>query len=160
MSVGNEMPYFFKGGILMKNHMIHIRQFELSDQEKVIALWRKVGIIRVTNDPENDIEKKLEHSPELFLVAEVDGSIAGSVMIGYEGHRGWIYYLGVLPELQRTKIGTALMIKAEEILREHQCPKINLLVKKSNKQVIDFYKKIGFLEDEVICMGKRLVYTN
>jgi ribosomal protein S18 acetylase RimI-like enzyme len=144
----------------MKKNNMRIRQFEPKDQEKVIALWRKVGIIRVTNDPENDIEKKLAHSPELFLVAEVDGDIAGSVMIGYEGHRGWIYYLGVSPELQRTKIGTALMQRAEELLRERRCPKINLMIRKSNLQVIEFYKQIGFLEDEVICMGKRLIYDN
>jgi ribosomal protein S18 acetylase RimI-like enzyme len=144
----------------MKKNNLHIRQFELKDQEKVIDLWRKVGILRVTNDPENDIERKLEHSPELFLVAEVNEVIAGSVMVGYEGHRGWIYYLGVVPELQRTRIGIALMQRAEEMLRARRCPKINLMIRKSNKQVMEFYKKIGYIEDEVICMGKRLVYSN
>ena len=144
----------------MKKNTLRIRQFKLKDRKKVIDLWRKVGIIRITNDPENDIERKLKHSPDFFLVAEVDGIIAGSVMIGYEGHRGWIYYLGVLPEYQRSKIGTELMRKAEEILRRHNCPKINLMVRRSNHGVIDFYKKIGFVEDEVICIGKRLVYGN
>jgi ribosomal protein S18 acetylase RimI-like enzyme len=144
----------------MEKNTVHIRQFQLKDQETVIDLWRKVGIIRVTNDPEVDIEKKLEHSPELFLVAEIDGKIVGSVMIGYEGHRGWINYLGVSPELQRTRIGSALMRKAEQILHDLRCPKINLMIRKSNKHVIDFYKKNGYLEDEVICMGKRLIYNN
>jgi ribosomal protein S18 acetylase RimI-like enzyme len=142
----------------MKKNTIIIRKFEWKDQEKVIELWRRVGVIRITNDPENDIERKLKHSPELFLVAEVDGGIAGSVMIGYEGHRGWIYYLGVTPERQRSKIGTELMKEAEKILRDLKCPKINLMVRRSNIGVIDFYKKIGFIEDEVICIGKRLTY--
>ena len=142
----------------MKKNTLRIRKFELKDQKEVIEIWRKVGVIRITNDPENDIERKLKHSPDFFLVAEVDGAIAGSIMIGYEGHRGWIYYLGVSPELQRSKIGTELMKKAEEILREHKCPKINLMVRRSNQSVIDFYKKIGFVEDEVICIGKRLTY--
>jgi ribosomal protein S18 acetylase RimI-like enzyme len=144
----------------MKKNTIVIRKFHLKDQEQVIALWRQVGVIRITNDPENDIERKLNHSPELFLVAEIDGSIAGSVMIGYEGHRGWIYYLGVTPERQRSRIGSELMKKAEESLRELKCPKINLMVRRSNKGVIDFYKKLGFEEDEVICLGKRLKYDS
>jgi ribosomal protein S18 acetylase RimI-like enzyme len=136
---------------------MRIRQFQVKDQEKVIALWREVGIIRITNDPENDIERKLKHSPELFLVAEIDGLIVGTIMIGWEGHRGWINYLGVSPGRQGTTIGTRLMKKAEEILRDRGCPKINLMVRKSNQKVIEFYKKLGFLEDEVICIGKRLV---
>ena len=144
----------------MKKNKVLIRRYEPEDQERVIDLWQKVGILRITNDPENDIERKLNHSPDLFLVAEVDGVIAGSVMIGYEGHRGWIYYLGVAPEFQRAKIGTSLMQKAEALLRERKCPKINLMIRKSNKQVIEFYKKIGYLEDEVICVGKRLVYDS
>ncbi len=144
----------------MKKKALIIRKFELKDQDEVIALWRRVGVIRITNDPENDIVRKLEHSPDLFIVAEIDGAIAGSIMIGYEGHRGWIYYLGVTPERQRTRIGSALMEKAEELLRELKCPKINLMVRRSNKGVLDFYKKIGFVEDEVICVGKRLKYDN
>jgi ribosomal protein S18 acetylase RimI-like enzyme len=140
----------------MKKNTLHIRQFQLTDEEKVIALWRRVGIIRITNDPENDIFIKLGHSPELFWVAEVDGEVVGSVMIGYEGHRGWIYYLGVSPERQRTKIGTALMKKAEEILRIEKCPKINLMVRKTNIGVVDFYKKLGYAQEEVVCLGKRL----
>jgi ribosomal protein S18 acetylase RimI-like enzyme len=152
------MPLTFARNAAMKKNNITIRKFACSDQEKVIELWRRVGVIRITNDPENDIERKLEHSPDLFLVAEVDGKIAGSVMIGYEGHRGWIYYLGVTPERQRSKIGTELMKKAEEKLRELKCPKINLMVRRSNLGVIEFYKKLGFVEDEVICIGKRLTY--
>jgi ribosomal protein S18 acetylase RimI-like enzyme len=154
------MPFFFRKKIAMKKNALIIRKFHLNDQEEVIALWRQVGVIRITNDPENDIERKLKHSPELFLVAEIDGSIAGSIMIGYEGHRGWIYYLGVTPERQRSRIGSELMKKAEESLRDLKCPKINLMVRRSNKGVIDFYKKLGFEEDEVICLGKRLKYDS
>ncbi len=137
-----------------------IRQYRHEDQEMVVQLWKKVGVIRITNDPENDIERKIKHSPDLFLVAEIDGTIAGTVMIGWEGHRGWINYLGVSPEYQGRSIGTNLMKKAEEILRGRGCPKINLMIRKSNQKVIEFYKKLGFLEDEVICIGKRLAQNN
>jgi ribosomal protein S18 acetylase RimI-like enzyme len=133
-----------------------IRHFQLKDQEQVVTLWRKVNMVRVTNDPEVDIERKLKHSPELFWVAEMDGIVVGTIMIGYEGHRGWINYLSVLPKLQGQKIGTRLMEKAEEILRAKGCPKINLMIRKSNQKVFEFYKKLGFVEDETICVGKRL----
>jgi ribosomal protein S18 acetylase RimI-like enzyme len=136
---------------------MRIRQYTLNDEKQVVGLWRKVDIVRITNDPEVDIARKLKHSPELFLVAEKDGLIVGTIMIGWEGHRGWINYLGVLPEYQCTKIGTSLMKKAEEILFEKGCPKINLMIRKTNLKVRDFYKKLGFIEDEVICLGKRIV---
>lgn len=81
-------------------------------------------------------------------------------MVGYEGHRGWINYLGVLPEYQGQGLGRALMARAETLLAQHGCPKINLQVRASNTKVIQFYEKIGFRMDEVVSMGKRLEIDN
>ena len=79
-----------------------IRPFRVADEPAVIALWRECGLTRPQNDPRKDIARKLKVNPELFLVAEQSGQVVGTVMAGYEGHRGWINYLGVAPALQRT----------------------------------------------------------
>jgi ribosomal protein S18 acetylase RimI-like enzyme len=77
-------------------------------------------------------------------------------MGGYEGHRGWINYLAVDPDRQSVGLGATLMEYAESKLRELGCVKINLQVRSSNEKVLGFYRAIGYLEDDVISMGKRL----
>ncbi|MBN2295341.1 MAG: GNAT family N-acetyltransferase [Pirellulales bacterium] len=82
--------------------------------------------------------------------------VATSCMVGYEGHRGWVHYLAVSPKLQNQGYGRAIMKKAEEILADAGCPKINLQVRTSNQKVIGFYQSMGFRTDDVFSMGKRL----
>jgi ribosomal protein S18 acetylase RimI-like enzyme len=94
--------------------------------------------------------------PDLFLVGTIDGKVVATVMVGYEGHRGWINYLGVCPDHQRQGLGREMMQAAEQRLRDCGAPKINLQVRTGNQQVIDFYKSIGFQLDDVVSMGKRL----
>jgi ribosomal protein S18 acetylase RimI-like enzyme len=93
----------------------------------------------------------------LFLVAEIDKKIIGSIMIGYNGHRGWINYLGVHPDFRRQKNGTKLVDEALRLLSLRGCFKVNLNVLKSNSEGVLFYEALGFREDDVICMGKKLV---
>lgn len=123
----------------------------------MIALWRACGLVVPHNDPERDIARKRADSPELFLVAEAEEKIVGSCMAGYEGHRGWINYLAVHPCCQRRGLATQLMAAAEAALRALGCPKINLQVRRSNLAVRGFYESLGFAEDDVISLGKRLV---
>jgi len=137
-----------------------IKPFRLSDQHAVIDVWRACGLTHPHNDPHKDVARKLKVNPEMLLVCETDGKIVGTVMVGYEGHRGWINYLGVLPEYQGQGLGRALMARAETLLAQHGCPKINLQVRASNTKVIQFYEKIGFRMDEVVSMGKRLEIDN
>jgi len=139
----------------MKN--LTIRPFAIADSEEVIAIWQACGLTVPWNDPHKDIARKMEVNPELFLVAEVDGRIAGTVMGGYEGHRGWINYLAVAPDFQRQRIGVALMQEVEAKLQALGCPKINLQVRKNNRAVIQFYGQIGYHIDDVISLGKRLI---
>lgn len=136
--------------------VIHIRAFAPADEVAVIALWNACGLTRPQNDPAKDIARKLRVGAELFLVAEQGGKIVGSVMAGYEGHRGWINYLGVAPELQRGGLGRELMAEAECRLRAAGCPKINLQVRPDNREAIAFYDRIGFVVEGAISMGKRL----
>jgi ribosomal protein S18 acetylase RimI-like enzyme len=133
-----------------------IRQFQIEDESAVIELWRRCDLLRPQNGPHKDILRKLMVQPELFLIAEMDGRVAGSAMCAYGGHRGFINYFGVDPEYQRRGIATALMREAEKMMRAMGCPKINLQVRASNKSVIDFYRSVGFELDDVVSMGKRL----
>ncbi len=134
-----------------------VRCFQASDEEAVVMLWERCNLTSASNDPHKDIARKLNAQPELFLVALNGEQIVGSVMAGYEGHRGWINYLAVAPQFQAKGIGRRLMHEAESRLLALGCPKINLQVRSSNKNVIEFYRHIDFLQDDVVSFGKRLI---
>lgn len=143
-----------------------IRSYQPRDQAAVIALWQRCELTRPWNDPAKDIARKLTVQPELFGVVDGvgdpdgtdpgQGRIVGSVMAGFEGHRGWINYLAVDPALRKQGLGRALMDWAERGLRAAGCPKINLQIRTANAPVIAFYRPIGFAQDEVVSFGKRL----
>jgi ribosomal protein S18 acetylase RimI-like enzyme len=136
---------------------MHIRAFQANDEAAVVALWRACDLTRPWNDPHRDIARKLRAQPELFLVGQWQGQIIASAMFGYEGHRGWLNYLAVLPEHQRKGHAKALMAHGEALLLAVGCPKINLQVRASNAQVLAFYQSLGYRDDEVVSMGKRLI---
>ena len=133
-----------------------IRPFQISDEAAVIELWGACELIRPANDPARDIRRKLQVNPEWFLVGLLNGRIIAAVMAGYEGHRGWINYLAVHPEHRTRGYGRQIMAEAEKLLRAAGCPKINLQVRNGNRAVLEFYRRIGYVTDEVISLGKRL----
>jgi len=133
-----------------------VRAFKEADESRVIELWTLSGLVRPWNDPHKDIARKLKVQRELFLVAELQGVIVGTVMAGYDGHRGWVSYLAVDIGQRRRGIGTALMRDAERRLRLFGCPKINLQIRRENTDVQAFYAALGFVEDASVSMGKRL----
>ena len=133
-----------------------IRSFQISDEPDVIDLWHRCNLVVPQNDPKKDIEMKLRMQPELFFVGVIYNRIVSTIMSGYDGHRGWIYYLAVDPDFQQNGIGRRMVEKAEMKLRKLGCQKINLQIRNSNKSVIAFYKHIGFLDEDVIGLGKRL----
>ena len=135
---------------------IKIRVFQDSDRADVIDLWHRCNLVVPQNDPRQDIDKKLEVQSDLFFVGTISKQIVATAMAGYDGHRGWIYYLAVDPDYQRKQIGRRMMEKAEAVLKERGCPKINLQVRTSNRGVIAFYERLGFSNDNVIGLGKRL----
>ncbi|WP_299462573.1 GNAT family acetyltransferase [uncultured Gimesia sp.] len=137
-----------------------IREFKLQDQEAVINLWEECNLVVAWNDPLKDIQRKIKVDPDLFLVGELSGSIVATVMGGYEGHRGWINYLAVSPSYQRKGFGRKIMELVELRIKEKGCPKINLQVRESNKEVIAFYEAIGYGNDHVIGLGKRLEHDD
>jgi ribosomal protein S18 acetylase RimI-like enzyme len=137
-----------------------IRPFRESDTNALTELWRACNLVVPQNDPAKDILRKMQVNPDWLLVGELDGELIGSCMVGYEGHRGWINYLAVHPNHQRKGLAQQLMERAEKILREVGCPKINLQVRSSNAAVIAFYESLGFSEDHVVSLGKRLQEDN
>ena len=139
---------------------IHIRPFEPKDEEPVVALWNRCALVRPLNDPREDIRRKAEVRPDLFLVGSVDGQIVATVMAGYDGHRGWLNYLAVDPRHQRKGLGRDIVLAAERLLRDSGCPKINLQVRTSNQGALEFYRRIGYTPDDVVSMGKRLMHDN
>ena len=134
-----------------------IRPYRKADERAVVALWRDSGLTVPWNDPAKDIARKLHVQRDLFLVGTLDGRVVATVMAGYEGHRGWINYLAVAPDCRRQGFGLRMMDAAEGRLAAMGCPKINLQIRRSNTQAVDFYRSIGFVEDATISMGKRLV---
>jgi ribosomal protein S18 acetylase RimI-like enzyme len=137
--------------------MMNIRPFQESDADGVTALWREVFPDDPPhNAPAASIRRKLAVQRELFFVAEIDARIVGTVMAGYDGHRGWLYAVAVSPRLRRRGIGGALVRHAEAALGALGCPKINLQVRASNAGVVAFYETLGYRVEERISLGKRL----
>ena len=134
-----------------------IRPFQPSDETSIIALWQVCGLTRPWNDPHADIARKLTEQPELFLVGTVGDELVATAMVGFDGHRGWVYYLAVSPQHRRHSYGRSLIREAERLLIERGCPKINLLVRSSNAEVLEFYRKLGYAQDDVVSLGRRLI---
>jgi len=136
---------------------MEIRVYRQDDFDEVLTLWERCDLLRPWNDPEMDIERKQNHSPELFLVAEVGGEVVGSVMGGYDGHRGSAYYLGVHPDYRGRGIANALINRLEKKLIARGCPKINLMVRAENDAVVSMYEKLDYEIQDALTLGKRLI---
>jgi ribosomal protein S18 acetylase RimI-like enzyme len=135
-----------------------IQQFEAhAHRTQVAELWQRVfGYQSAHNAPHFVIDKKLVVGDGLFFVAQAEGKVVGSIMAGYDGHRGWIYSLAVLPEYRRRGLGSRLMRYAEERLKLLGCPKINLQILEENKAVEAFYRKLGYQAEPRTSMGKKI----
>lgn len=138
-----------------------IREVEERDVEAVVALWRSVfpeyaDPAHPHRDARVNVERKLAFGDRLFWLAERDGALVGTAMAGYDGHRGWIYSLGVHPDARRAGVGRALVARAERVLAALGCPKVNLQVFTSNEDAARFWRSVGYRRDEVVGFGKRL----
>ncbi|WAK01542.1 GNAT family acetyltransferase [Methylobacter sp. YRD-M1] len=139
---------------------MQMRPFEAKDQYSVVKLWQECNLIVPWNDPYKDIQRKLKVDPDLFIVGETAGEVIATVMGGYEGHRGWINYLAVSPAHQRKGYGRQLMEFVEVLIKQKGSPKINIQVRQANTDVIKFYEAIGYKNDNVVSLGKRLESDN
>jgi len=138
---------------------MHIREFDFDrDYEAVRALWLSSGpgIQLSPSDEPEEIRRKLERDPELFLVAEEQGQLVGTVLGGYDGRRGMVYHLAVAPSMRGRGIARALMQTLEDRLRALGCYKYYLLVTMDNQAAIDFYERLGCERMDLYVMGKVL----
>lgn len=137
-----------------------VRSFHLEDEDSVIALWERCGLNRPWNDPRQDIARKLTVQPDLFLVVQSNAAIVATAMAGFDGHRGWINYLGVDPAHRRLGVARRLMAELESRLTALGCPKVNLQVRAGNAAAVAFYAALGYAQDDVVCFGRRLISDN
>jgi ribosomal protein S18 acetylase RimI-like enzyme len=140
-----------------RGELLRIRPFVEADTERVVDLWSRCELLRPWNDPRKDIVRKLAVQRELFMVGELDGALVAAMMVGYEGHRGWVNYLAVEPEIQGRGLGRQMMAEAERRLAALGCPKVQLQVRQGNDAALAFYRALGYTEDAVVNLGKRLV---
>ena len=136
---------------------IHVRCYRDDDEEAVVAIWSRVFPDPAPwNAPRFAIAKKTATQRELFFVAVDEGAVVGTAMGGFDGHRGWLYKVAVLPDWQRRSIGTALVRRVEAELYALGCSKLNLQVVAPNAGVVAFYERLGYAVEERVSMGKRL----
>ena len=123
---------------------LSIRSFEESDRRAVVALWQAWGLTVAWKDPDQDITLFVASPGAEILIAEHGGQISGTVCVGHDGHRGWVYYLGVDPELRSKGVGATLMHAAEAWLVERDVSKVQLMVRPGNLAVKRFYAALGY----------------
>jgi len=136
-----------------------LREFQFpSDYPQVIQLWQNAGpgIHLRRSDEEQELAKKLQRDPDLFLIAEVNGRIIGSVLGGFDGRRGMIYHLAVDAIYRKNGLGALLMTELEKRMIEKGCIRSYLLVTKDNLEALRFYENTGWEKMDLYLLGKDL----
>lgn len=126
------------------------------DVADVIALWQRCGLTRPWNDPASDIALARKGENAAMLAGRDDSGIVASVLVGHDGHRGWVYYVAVDPDCRHKGYGRVIMDAAEHWLRRRGIEKLQLMVRPDNSQVQAFYRSLGYLEQERIIYAKWL----
>lgn len=152
-------------------HETTISPVTRDDERAVVALWEAAGLTRPWNDPAADLRSALETPTSTVLGARLhggalldgtlpdsalpDSSLVGTVMVGYDGHRGWVYYLAVDEAQRGTGLGRALMVAAEAWLVSQGAPKVQLMVRTTNTAVLGFYAALGYTDQSCVVLGRR-----
>jgi ribosomal protein S18 acetylase RimI-like enzyme len=135
---------------------MEIGAIEDGDVEAVLELWARCGLLHPDNDPRADIARARSTPGATLLVGRKDGVVIAAALAGFDGHRGWVYYLAVAPNSQRAGHGKAMLDAAERWLRERGAPKTMLLVAEANSGARGFYERLGYARSPVLTLGKRL----
>jgi ribosomal protein S18 acetylase RimI-like enzyme len=141
----------------MKEAMrVEIRSMLEAELTSVVELWNACGMVAAYNDPTEDILLAWGKENSDVLVAEHEDRVVGSVMVGHDGHRGWVYYLAVQPEHQRCHVGEQLLRAAEAWLADRGVRKLMLMVRMTNTQVSGFYERLGYQPEERLIFSRWL----
>ena len=127
-----------------------------ADRNAVIALWQAAGLTRPWNDPGADFDLALRNPTSAVLLARDEAHLVGSVMVGFDGHRGWIYYLATAPQHLKCGIGRILMQTAEAWLRELGCGRVRLMIRADNLAALGFYRALGYAPQDIVTVGRTL----
>ena len=133
-----------------------IAPLALADLPALAALWEACGLTRPWNDPQRDARLAIEGATSAVLGLRDGDALIASVMVGFDGHRGWVYYLAVAPERRREGLGRRLMAAAAAWLRDRGAPKLQLMVRTSNEEALGFYEALGLERQEVVTLGRFL----
>lgn len=133
-----------------------IRTYRSEDHDAVVALWSFVFPDPAPHNEPDLVLKEKRKVDDLIFVAEVNDTLAGTCMAGYDGHRGWLYTVAVSPEHRRNGIGSSLVKYAILRLEELGCSKINLQIRATNLEVQAFYESLGFVVEDRVSMGLRI----
>jgi ribosomal protein S18 acetylase RimI-like enzyme len=133
-----------------------IAQAQAADEAAVIALWEACGLTRPWNDPARDFRLAVDAATSAILILRGEAGLAASIMVGFDGHRGWVYYLAVAPERRREGLGREMMAAAEAWLRARGAPKIQLMVRDDNEAALAFYEALGLEPQKVVTLGRFL----
>jgi GNAT superfamily N-acetyltransferase len=136
--------------------MLEIRQFNPDDRDPVVKLWESCGLLRPANDPIKDIARKLKERGDPVLVGIAEGETVATVMVGYEGHRGWLNYMAVMPSRRKKGYGRQMVREAERRLLAEGRRKVNHQVRATHVEAVKFYAAMGYSQDNVLSCGKRL----
>ena len=138
--------------------MTELKIFPITDADipHVVALWQRCGLTRPWNDPASDIAFARRGANATILIGRVDDAIVATAMVGHDGHRGWVYYVAVDPDLQGKDFGRTIMAAAEDWLRRTGIEKVMLMVRADNTKVRAFYDKLGYDTQERVIYAKWL----
>lgn len=135
---------------------MEIRDLPSARAADAIALWQDSGLTRPWNDPHTDLRRAMDGPCSTVLAALDDGVLAGTAMVGHDGHRGWVYYLAVRADRRRAGLGRDLMQASERWLLERDVPEVNLMVRRTNTAVLAFYESLGYEDGDVVVLGRFL----
>jgi ribosomal protein S18 acetylase RimI-like enzyme len=136
---------------------MRIEELTNDDADVVVELWRVAELTRPWNDPVADFRRAIAGATSTVLAATSKDQLIGAVMVGHDGHRGWVYYLAVRADQRRCGVGAALMGAAEAWLRERGCVKLQLMLRRENDVARSFYERINFEVSDVTVYSRRLV---
>ena len=136
---------------------MEIRPIRDGDETAVADLWERCGLVRPWNDPASDIAFARATPQSEIFVGERESAIVASAMCGNDGHRGWVYYVAVSPDCQGERYGRAIMTAVEAWLRDLGVPKLELMIRSTNTEVVNFYETLGYKTEPVVTMSRWLI---
>jgi hypothetical protein len=139
-----------------KGPALAIASIEDRDVPEVVSLWKRAGLVREWNDPTGDIELARRERNSTILLGRHDGALVASVLVGHDGHRGWVYYVSVDPDHRLKDYGRQIMTAAEDWLRARGIMKLQLMVRGDNARVHAFYRSLGYYDQQRTTFAKWL----